>query len=146
MKQRVHVLHGVNLNKLGHREPEHYGSLTLNGLEHKITGWAAELGIEVSFFQTNHEGRMVEELHRLGEGADGAILNAGAWTHYAYSLRDALEAGGCPCVEVHLSDVQAREPWRRQSVFEGLVLGVVSGKHEEGYREALQLLRTEFDA
>ena len=93
------------------------------------------------FFQTNHEGEFVEHLHRLPEVADAALLNPGAWTHYSYAIRDALEIAGLPAVEVHLSDVRSREEWRRHSVLEGLVVGTVSGKGPDGYREALEMLK-----
>ncbi len=137
---RVEVLHGVNLDMLSHRDPEHYGDLSLNELEVQVKRWARELGLEPSFFQTNHEGEYVEQLHRLPEIADAAILNPGSWTHYSWAIRDALELAGVPAVEVHLSDVQHREEWRRHSVFDGLVIGVVSGKGAEGYREALEMI------
>ena len=137
---RVEVLHGVNLDMLSHRDPEHYGDLSLNELEVQVKRWARELGLEPSFFQTNHEGEYVEQLHRLPEIADAAILNPGSWTHYSWAIRDALELAGVPAVEVHLSDVQHREEWRRHSVFDGLVIGVVSGKGAAGYREALEMI------
>ncbi len=143
MKNRVEVLHGANLDMLGRRDPEHYGTFTLAELEVRIKGFATELGLEVTFFQTNDEGEFIEYLHRLPELADGALLNAGAWTHYSYAIRDALEIAGVPAVEVHLSDVGSREEWRRRSVFDGVVRGVVSGKGPEGYREALELLKEE---
>jgi 3-dehydroquinate dehydratase-2 len=143
---RVEVLHGVNLDALGRREPEHYGSLTLAELQTQIKRYAREFDLEVAFFQTNSEGEYVERLHRLPEVADAAVLNPGAWTHYSYAIRDALEIAGVPAVEVHLSDVGAREQWRRHSVLEGLVIGAVSGKGAAGYREALGLLRERLGA
>jgi len=143
MKNRIAVLHGVNLDMLGHRDPGHYGNLTLDELQVRIKGFAGELGLEPIFFQTNSEGEFVEYLHRLPETADGALLNAGAWTHYAWALHDALELTGTPAVEVHLSDVQTREEWRHRSVFEGVVKGVVSGRGPDGYRDALELLKAE---
>jgi 3-dehydroquinate dehydratase II len=145
MKNRVEVLHGANLDMLGRRDPEHYGTFTLAELEVRIKGFATELGLEATFFQTNHEGEFIEYLHRLPELADGALLNAGAWTHYSYAIRDALELAGVPAVEVHLSDVGSREEWRRRSVFEGVVRGVVSGKGPDGYREGLELLKKELE-
>ena len=145
MRNRIEVLHGVNFDVLGRRDPEHYGGLTLPELEVRIKRFAHELGLEVRFFQTNHEGELVEYLHRLPEIADAALLNAGAWTHYSYAIRDALEIAGVPVVEVHLSDVASREDWRRRSVFEGLVAGVVSGKGPNGYREALGVLKAELE-
>jgi 3-dehydroquinate dehydratase-2 len=145
MRNRVEVLHGVNLDTLGRRDPEHYGTITLPELEVRIKRFASEVGLEVRFFQSNHEGELVEYLHRLPDLADAAVLNAGAWTHYSYAIRDALEIAGVPVVEVHLSDVNSRERWRRQSVFEGLVVGVVSGKGPDGYREALEILKAQLD-
>ena len=118
---RVEVLHGVNLDALGRREAEHYGTLTLPELETQIKRFGRDLDLEVAFFQTNSEGEYVERLHRLPEVADAALLNPGAWTHYSWAIRDALEIAGLPAVEVHLSDVGEREEWRRHSVLEGLV-------------------------
>lgn len=141
MKNRVAVLHGVNLSALGHRPAEHYGTLTLPELERQIGRFAHELSLEALFFHTNHEGEFVEELHKAPEYADGLVLNPGAWTHYAWSLRDALEVSGLPAVEVHLSDVDAREPFRRVSVLAGVVLARVSGAGVDGYRTALERLK-----
>jgi 3-dehydroquinate dehydratase-2 len=137
---RVAVLHGVNLNTLGRRPAEHYGTLSLPALEREVGRFARDLGLEALFFQTNHEGEFVEELHKAPEYADGLVLNPGAWTHYAWALRDALEVAGLPAVEVHLSDVDAREPFRRVSVLEGVVLRRVSGQGVDGYRAALEQL------
>lgn len=146
MNNRVEVLHGANLDMLGSRDPEHYGTFTLAELEFTIKRFATELGLEVQFFQTNSEGEFIERLHRLPEVADGALVNAGAWTHYSYAIRDALELAAVPAVEVHLSDVGSREEWRRRSVFDGVVRGVVSGRGPDGYRDALELLRRELEA
>jgi 3-dehydroquinate dehydratase-2 len=140
---RVEILHGVNLDALGRRDPEHYGTLTLRELETQVKRFGRELDLELAFFQTNNEGEYVERLHRLPEVADAAILNPGAWTHYSWAIRDALEIAGLPAVEVHLSDVNAREEWRRVSVLDGLVLGAVAGKGVDGYRDALELLKEE---
>lgn len=140
---RIEILHGVNLDTLGRRDPERYGSATLAELETRIKRWARELGLLTTFFQTNHEGAFVEYLHRLPELADGAVINAGAWTHYSWAIRDALEVAAVPTVEVHISDVEAREQWRRVSVFDGLVLEKVSGEGAEGYHRALQILKRE---
>ncbi|MET0731198.1 MAG: type II 3-dehydroquinate dehydratase [Solirubrobacterales bacterium] len=137
---RVEVLHGVNLDALGRRDREVYGALTLNELQTQIKRFGRELDLEVSFFQTNHEGDFVERLHRLPEVADGALLNPGAWTHYSWAIRDALELTGLPAVEVHLSDVEQREEWRRHSVLDGLVIAAISGKGADGYREGLEAL------
>ena len=139
---RVAVVHGVNLDQLGRRDPEHYGALSFRELERQIDEWAGELDLTPRFFQTNHEGALVEYLHRAQGLVDGIILNAGAWTHYSWALRDALEIANVPTLEVHLSDVTQREEWRRRSVFEGLCLDVVSGRGPEGYRDALRILHT----
>jgi 3-dehydroquinate dehydratase-2 len=134
-------MHGVNLDVLGNRNAEHYGGITLTELEVKVKQFARELEMEPSFSQTNHEGDFVERLHRAAESADGLVLNPGAWTHYSWAIRDALEVAGLPAVEVHLSAVDEREEWRRTSVIRDLCIGCVQGKGPEGYREALQLLK-----
>jgi 3-dehydroquinate dehydratase-2 len=134
-------MHGVNLDALGRRDAEHYGSITYPELELKIKRFAHDLELEVAFFHTNHEGEFVEHLHRLPEVADAVLLNPGAWTHYSYAIRDALEIAGVPAIEVHLSDVSSREEWRHKSVLEGLVTDVVSGQGEEGYRVALERVK-----
>jgi 3-dehydroquinate dehydratase-2 len=141
VNNRVAVLHGVNLNTLGRRPAEHYGTLTLPELERAVGRFAHALSLEAMFFQSNHEGDFVEELHKAAEYADGLVLNPGAWTHYAWSLRDAVEVAGLPAVEVHLSDVDSREPFRRVSVLEDVVLGRVSGQGVDGYRTALERLK-----
>jgi 3-dehydroquinate dehydratase-2 len=141
MRNRVAVLHGVNLDALDRRPAEHYGGLTFTQLETRIDRFARELGLYARFFQSNHEGEYVEEIHKAGDYADGLILNPGAWTHYAWSLRDAVEVSGLPAVEIHLSDVMQREEFRRVSVFEGVCLAKVSGKGVEGYRDALEALK-----
>ncbi len=144
MKDRVEVMHGVNLDQLGRRDPEHYGQGTLTELEVRVKGFAHDLGLTTTFSQTNHEGEFCELLHGAAEMADGLILNPGAWTHYSYAIRDALEVAGVPAVEVHLSAVDEREDWRRKSVIRDLCIGSVQGKGVDGYREALELLRAEF--
>ncbi len=136
-------MHGVNLDQLGRRDPDQYGTDTLDALEVRISEMADQLGLTARFFQSNHEGEFVERLHRLEGLVDGIVLNPGAWTHYSYAIRDALELTGLPAVEVHLSDVDAREPWRRESVIRELCIGRIAGKGPEGYREALTLLRGE---
>jgi 3-dehydroquinate dehydratase-2 len=142
---RIEVMHGVNLDQLGRRDPGHYGGLTFDRLEQAIEGFAAELGLKVRFFQTNAEHEFVEHLHRIEGLADGIVMNPGAWTHYAWSIHDALEIAALPAVEVHLSDVQQREEWRRHSVIADLCLATVSGRGPEGYRDALTRLREELD-
>lgn len=139
---RVEVLHGVNFDMLGRRDRDIYGDFSLTELELKIKRFARDLGLEPRFFQSNSEGEFVGHLHRLPEIADAAIVNAGAWTHYSWAIRDALDLTGIPTVEVHLSDISKREEWRRTSVFEGLelLIGQVYGKGPDGYREALEFL------
>jgi 3-dehydroquinate dehydratase II len=137
---RVAVLHGVNFDVLERRDASIYGGLSLAQLEAKISGWAHDLELEPIYFQTNAEGEFCEYLHRSADLADAAIVNAGAWTHYSRAIADALALTGLPAVEVHLSDVEDRDDWRRLSVFDGLVLAKISGKGPDGYREALELL------
>jgi 3-dehydroquinate dehydratase II len=134
-------MHGVNLDVLGRRNPEHYGGMTFNELESRISDIGGELGLQLRFFQSNFEGEFVEELHRLDGLADAILINAGAWTHYAWAIHDALEIADLPTVEVHLSDVNAREEWRRVSVISDLVLARFAGKGLDGYREGLERLR-----
>ena len=141
MRNRILVMHGVNLDTLGRRPSQHYGELTLTLLERAIGRFAHELGLEPRFFQTNFEGEFVEELHRAPDYADALLLNPGAWTHYAWAIRDALEVAALPAVEVHLSDVTAREEFRRVSVIRDLCVASVWGKGPEGYRDALQAAR-----
>jgi 3-dehydroquinate dehydratase-2 len=142
-RNRIEVMHGVNLDQLGRRDPQQYGTVTYDELELRISEAAAELGLVTTFFQTNHEGDFVEHLHRLDGLADGILLNPGAWTHYSYAIRDALELAALPAVEVHLSDVDSREEWRRHSVIRELCIGRIAGKGPAGYRDGLALLRTE---
>jgi 3-dehydroquinate dehydratase-2 len=139
-QNRVAILHGVNFDVLERRDPEMYGGISLSELEYRIGGWARELGLEPTFFQTNSEAEFCGYLHRLSEGSDAAIINAGAWTHYSYAIGDALAVDPVPAIEVHLSDVEDREDWRRVSVFHGLVEAKVYGKGPDGYREALGLI------
>jgi len=139
-RNRVAVLHGVNFDVLDRRDPGIYGGLSLSELEHKISDWAHELQLEPIFFQTNSEGEFCEYLHRSIDLADSVVVNAGAWTHYSRAIADALELTRLPAVEVHLSDVEARDEWRSLSVFDGLVIAKISGKGPDGYREALEAL------
>ena len=143
VRDRIEVMHGVNLDMLGRRDPEHYGTMTLTELEVRITAMGRDLGLKTRFFQTNHEGEFVEHLHGLEGLADGVVLNPGAWTHYAWAIRDALEIAALPAVEVHLSDVDTREEWRRTSVIRDLCIGAVAGKGADGYRDALGMLKEE---
>ncbi len=141
-RNRVEVMHGVNLDMLGSRDHEVYGDFTLPELETRIKRFARELNLEAAFFQSNSEGEFVEHLHRLPERADAALINAGAWTHYSWAIRDALDLTRIPTVEVHISDISKREKWRRHSVFEGLdlIVGQIYGKGADGYKEALELI------
>ena len=137
---RVEVLNGVNLDLLGRRDPATYGDGSIQDLETQIYAWAREVELQVRCRQTNHEGEYVEFLHAALDGADALVLNPGAWTHYSWAIRDALEPFGGTAIEVHLSDVDAREEWRRHSVLEGLVAHRVTGQGVEGYRSALEYL------
>jgi 3-dehydroquinate dehydratase II len=141
VKNRVAVMHGVNLDALDRRPAQHYGDLTYSQLERRIGEFGRDLALELRFFQTNHEGEYVEELHRAGDYADGLLLNPGAWTHYAWAIRDALELSGLAAVEVHLSDVEHRETFRRTSVIRELCVATVAGKGVDGYREGLERLK-----
>ena len=143
MKNRVEIMHGVNFDVLDRRDPEIYGGLSLTELEMKIKRFAHEFGFEASFEQTNHEGVFCENLHKAADTADGLVLNPGAWTHYSYAIRDAIELTGLPAVEVHLSEVDKREDWRKVSVIREVCIGHVQGKGVDGYRDALELLRKE---
>ena len=136
-------MHGANLDMLSSRDPFHYGGAGLNELQTQIHRFARDLDLEARFFQSNSEGEFMEHLHRLPGTADAVVVNAGAWTHYSWAIRDALELCGLPAVEVHISDVLKREEWRRISVFDGLVLEKISGKGVDGYREALERIAEE---
>ena len=140
---RIQVMHGVNLDVLGRRNPEHYGRLSFSELERRISEMGSEMGLQLRFFQSNFEGEFVEELHRVDGLADALLLNPGAWTHYAWAIRDALEVAAVPAVEVHLSYVEGREEWRKLSVIADLCVGRFYGKGLDGYREALERLRQE---
>lgn len=133
------VLHGANLNLLGERPAGHYGTITLQELEDAIEREAVQHGWKCVCYQTNHEGRFIEYLHEFRR-AGALLVNPGAWTHYSYAIRDALEIVSAPVAEVHLSDIATREPWRRQSVISEVVSFTVSGKGPEGYLEAVRRL------
>jgi 3-dehydroquinate dehydratase-2 len=143
VRNRVEVIHGVNFDVLERRDAALYGGLSLTELEVRIRGFGRELGLELTFSQTNHEGEFCELLHRAPSMADGLVLNPGAWTHYSYAIRDALDVSGLPAIEVHLSAIEDREDWRAVSVIRDLCAGVVSGKGPDGYRDALELLKRE---
>jgi len=140
---QVAVLNGVNLNALADRDPELYGGVGIDELETRIYAWAKELGLMARCQQTNHEGQFVDWLHDARGWAGGVIVNPGAWTHYSYAIRDALELLSTPVVEVHLSDITEREEWRRRSVIEDVVSARIVGKGPDGYREALELIAKE---
>jgi 3-dehydroquinate dehydratase II len=134
---QIAVLNGVNLNALADRDPALYGGLSLNELEKRIYRWGRELGLSVRCQQTNHEGEFVNWCHEARSWATGVIVNPGAWSHYSYAIRDAVELFSVPVVEVHLSDTSRREEWRQTSVIADVVSARVIGKGPEGYREAL---------
>ena len=136
----MEVLNGVNLDVVGRRDPEAYGGLSLNELERRIYEWGKQLDLGVSCRQTNHEGQYIDWLHEMLELADGVVVNPAAWTHYSYAVRDAVELIEVPVVEVHLSNVEEREDWRRVSLISDLVDKRVIGKGPDGYREALEFL------
>ncbi len=137
---RIAVLNGPNLNLLGTREPEVYGRTTLAELEQQVRAEAGRLGVTLSWFQTNHEGAFVEAIQGLRGQADGALVNAAAFTHTSLALRDAMLAVRVPFVEVHLSNIFAREPERRHSRLADLALGIVAGFGPQGYLLGLQAL------
>ena len=137
---QVLVLNGVNLDMLGRRDATQYGRMSLNELETKIYEWANELTVSVRCRQTNSEGEYVGWIHDAADWAGGVIVNPGAWTHYSYAIRDALELLTVPIVEVHLSNVDEREEWRRHSVVSELAAHRIVGKGPDGYREALEFL------
>jgi 3-dehydroquinate dehydratase II len=142
-RNRIEVMHGVNLDQLGRRPAAHYGDLTFEQLQFRVDELGSELDLSLRFFQTNAEHEFVEHLHRLDGIADAIVLNPGAWTHYSIAVRDALEIAGLPAVEVHLSDIAAREDFRRTSLISDLCLATISGQGVEGYREALARLKQE---
>jgi 3-dehydroquinate dehydratase-2 len=128
------MLHGVNHNMFGQRDPVQYGTITLAEINESLQTLGAELGAQVACFQTNHEGEMCERIHQaFADGVDAVLINAGAWTHYSYGIRDALAILTCPIVEVHMSNIHAREEFRHRSVFAEVVSGQISGFGVESY-------------
>ena len=138
---RVLVLNGVNLNMLGRRDPAQYGGVSIAELESRIYDWGRELELTVQCRQTNSEGEFIKWIHDAYDNNDGVIVNPGAWTHYAWSIHDALEMLTIPIVEVHLSNIEEREEWRRTSVISDLVAARFVGQGPDGYRLALQYLK-----
>ncbi|HIE48135.1 TPA: type II 3-dehydroquinate dehydratase [Candidatus Bipolaricaulota bacterium] len=137
---RILVLHGPNLNLLGEREPQVYGRMTLEELNRAIAEFAANQGVEVRIFQSNHEGTLIDLLHEHRRWAEGIVINPGALTHYSYALRDAIAAVGIPAVEVHLSDIHSREPFRQVSVIKDVCIAQLVGKGLGSYLEGIELL------
>jgi 3-dehydroquinate dehydratase II len=137
---RIDVLNGANLNVLGRRDPALYGGLSIEELETRIYEWATELDCRVRCRHTNHEGEYINWCHDAYDSADGLIVNPGAWSHYSYAIRDALEIAGVPVVEVHLSNIEDREEWRRTSVIDDVVAHRIVGRGPDGYKEALDWL------
>jgi len=137
---RVAVLNGVNLDVVGRRDPELYGGLNIRELESRIFEWGMELELNVTCRQTNNEGEYVDWCHDALDWADGLVVNPGAWTHYSYAIRDALEVVSAPIVEVHLSDIENREAWRKTSVISDVVSHRIIGKGPDGYKEAIEWL------
>lgn len=142
-RDRIEVMHGVNLDMLGRRDPDHYGTMSLLALERQIETFATQLSLRTRFFHSNAEAEFIERLHGLDGEADALLINAGAWSHYSFAIHDALEIAKLPTVEVHLSDIKAREAWRQVSVLEDLCLESYYGKGAEGYRLGLERLRQE---
>jgi len=137
---RVLLLHGPNLNLLGARQPEVYGDVTLGELEDRCRRWGAELGIDVDTFQSNHEGALIDRLHAAIGHFDAVIFNPGALSHYSYALHDAITSAALPTIEVHLSDITAREPWRAHSVISAACVATIVGEGPGGYRRAMEML------
>lgn len=138
--ERILVLNGPNLNLLGERDPEHYGHKTLDEINGELNDVAGRLGVELAFFQSNHEGAIIDMIHAERKKSRGIIINPGALTHYSYALRDALEAVSIPVVEVHLSNIYEREQWRRVSVISPVAFRVIAGEGPAGYMLALEEL------
>ena len=131
---KILMLHGINHNMFGKRDPKQYGTITLDEINASLSGLGAELGAEVECFQTNHEGEMCERIHQAyADGVDAVLINAGAWTHYSYGIRDALAILTCPIVELHMSNIHAREPFRHVSVFGEIVMGQICGFGVDSY-------------
>ncbi len=140
------VLNGANLNRLGIREPSVYGAQTLPELEQQIVAWGSEMGFAVTCQQTNFEGALLEWVHTAAEnGFQAIVINPGAWTHYSYALRDAIAGQSLPVLEVHLSNIHAREEFRHHSVIAAVCVGSVIGLGAQGYKLALEYLKTRLE-
>ena len=136
---KILVLNGINLNMFGKRDPVQYGTITLTEINANLKLLAKELGVKIDHFQTNDEGVMCERIHKaFNDDVDAVLINAGAWTHYSYGIRDALAILTCPIVEVHMSNIQAREPFRHVSVFSAIVKGQICGFGADSYLLALR--------
>ena len=136
---KVLMLHGINHNMFGKRDPAQYGTVTLAEIDERLRALGGELGVDVESFQTNHEGAMCERIHQAySEGVDAVLINAGAWTHYSYGIRDALAILTVPIVELHMSNIHAREPFRHHSVFADIVKGQIAGFGVDSYLLALR--------
>jgi 3-dehydroquinate dehydratase-2 len=132
--KKVLMLHGINHNMFGKRDPAQYGTVTLAEIDGALQALGRELNVEVESYQTNHEGDMCERIHQaFTDGADAVLINAGAWTHYSYGIRDALAILTIPVVEIHMSNIHAREPFRHQSVFAEIVKGQICGFGVDSY-------------
>ena len=140
---RILLINGPNLNMLGQREPAVYGSLSLAEIEAKVQERAQALGVDLKTFQSNHEGAIIDFIQQQAPAADGIILNGGAFTHYSLAIRDALAGADKPAVEVHISNIYGREPFRRRSVTAGVCKGVITGLGWYGYIAALEWLAQE---
>jgi 3-dehydroquinate dehydratase-2 len=140
MPMRILVINGPNLNMLGRRQAKHYGSETLPSIEKALTEKAKSLGCELVFFQSNHEGALIDFIQEKARGTDGILINPGALTHYSYSLHDALVDSGLPVVEVHLSDIHAREKWRKISVISEVAIKQIAGLKTKSYLLGLEAL------
>jgi 3-dehydroquinate dehydratase-2 len=139
MVLKILVLHGINLNMFGKRDPAQYGTVTLDEINNKLLAQGQTLGAQVDCFQTNHEGELCERIHQaFHEQVDAVVINAGAWTHYSYGIRDALAILKCPIIEVHMSNIHAREEFRHHSVFADIVKGQICGLGAESYVQGLR--------